>query len=82
MSMQTPFAAEIPAKTRRVVDPLLPQDSVYRLVATRLTRSKRRGVSRLYAAEGRPAVNLWYWPWYPCSNSLRSYQTEPQPRRL
>jgi hypothetical protein len=32
MSMQTPFAAEIPEETRRLVEPLLPEDNVYRLV--------------------------------------------------
>ena len=58
MSMQTPFAAEIPAKTRRVVDPLLPQDSVYRLVGNEIDQIlKDEEFLDLYAAEGRPAVN-------------------------
>ena len=36
MSMQTPFAVEIPEETRRLVEPLLAPDSVYRLVGNEI----------------------------------------------
>ncbi len=36
MSMQTPFTAEIPEETRRLVEPPLAADSVYRLVGNEI----------------------------------------------
>ena len=38
MSMQTPFAVEIPEETRRLVEPLLAADSLYRLVGNEIDR--------------------------------------------
>jgi transposase len=58
MSLQTPFAAEIPAETRRLVAPLLPADNVYRLVGNEIDQIiSDEDFSDLYATEGRPAVN-------------------------
>jgi len=58
MSLQTAFAAEIPAETRRLVDPLLPEDSVYRLVGNEIDQIiSDVDFLDLYAVEGRPAVN-------------------------
>lgn len=58
MSMQTPFAAEIPEETRRLVEPLLPADSVYRLVGNEIEQIiSDEDLVDMYANEGRPAVN-------------------------
>ena len=58
MSMQTPFATVIPEETRRVVDPLLPADSVYRLIGNEIDQIIRdEDFLDMYATEGRPAVN-------------------------
>jgi transposase len=58
MSMQTPFAARIPEETQRLVDPLLPADSVYRLVGNEIhSIIGDEDFLDMYAAEGRPAVN-------------------------
>jgi len=58
MSMQTPFAGEIPEETRRLVEPLLPADSVYRLVGNEIDKIiSDKDFLDLYASEGRPAVN-------------------------
>ena len=58
MSLQTSFATEIPAETRRLVDPLSPQYSVYRLAGNEIDQiiSDEEFVD-LYAMEGRLAVN-------------------------
>lgn len=58
MSMQTPFAAEVPEETRRLVDPLLPADSVYRRVGSEIDQIiSDEDFADMYAHEGRPAVN-------------------------
>jgi transposase len=58
MSMQTPFAAEIPEETRRLVEPLLAADSVYRLVGNEIDQIvSDEDFLDMYATEGRPAVN-------------------------
>jgi len=58
MSMQTPFAAEIPKETRRLVEPLLAADSVYRLVGNEIDQIvSDEDFLDMYATEGRPAVN-------------------------
>lgn len=58
MSMHTPFAAEIPEETRRVVEPLLPADSVYRLVGNEVDQMiNDQDFVDMYASKGRPAVN-------------------------
>jgi len=56
--MQTPFAAEIPEETRRLVEPLLAADSVYRLVGNEIDEViSDEDFLDMYATEGRPAVN-------------------------
>lgn len=58
MSMQTPFAAVIPEETRRLVEPLLPAGSVYRLVGNEIDQIiSDEDFLDMYATEGRPAVN-------------------------
>jgi transposase len=58
MSMQAPFAAEIPEETRRLVEPLLAADSVYRLVGNEIDEViSDEDFLDMYATEGRPAVN-------------------------
>lgn len=58
MSMQTPFAAEVPEETRRLVEPLLSEDSVYRLVGDEIEEIiDDEDFVDMYADEGRPAVN-------------------------
>jgi len=58
MSMQTPFAARIPDETRGLVGPLLPADSVYRLVGNEVDRIISDGdFLDMYAVEACPAVN-------------------------
>ena len=58
MSMQTPFATEIPEETQRLVRPLLPPESVHRLVGDEIDEILRdEDFVDMYAEEGRPAVN-------------------------
>jgi transposase len=58
MSMQTPFAAEIPEDTRRLVEPLLPAESLYRLIGNEIDQIiSDEDFIDMYATEGRPAVN-------------------------
>ena len=58
MSMQTPFAIEIPEETCRLVEPLLAADSVYRLVGNEIDQViGDEDFVDMYATEGRPAVN-------------------------
>ncbi len=58
MSVQTPFAAEVPEETRRLVEPLLAADSVYRLVGNQIEQIiSDEDFLDMYADEGRPAVN-------------------------
>ena len=58
MSMKRHFPAEIPEETRRIVEPLLGEDSVYRLIgqeAEQIVGDEE--FEAMYAEEGRPAVN-------------------------
>jgi len=58
MCLKTPFPQEIPAETRRVVEPLLKAGNLYRLVgqeAEHLVDEAR--LAQLYDTEGRPGVN-------------------------
>jgi transposase len=56
--MQTPFPAEIPEETRRLVEPLLSEKSVYRLIGAEIDRIiQDEDFIDMYAEEGRPAVN-------------------------
>lgn len=58
MSMRTLFAREIPEETRRLVEPLLSPDSVYRLVGNEVEQIiSDEDFVGMYAEEGRPAVN-------------------------
>ena len=58
MSMQTPFAAQIPEETRRLVEPPLAADSVYRLVGNEIDQIiGDEDFVDMHATEGRPAVN-------------------------
>jgi transposase len=58
MCMLTPFPTTIPEETRRLVEPLLPRDSVYRLVGAKIDEiMSDEDFIDLYAEEGRPAVN-------------------------
>ncbi len=58
MSMQTPFPAEIPEETRRLVEPLLSEKSVYRLIGAEINEIiQDEDFIEMYADEGRPAVN-------------------------
>ena len=58
MSMQTPFAVEIPEEAHRLVEPLLAADSVYRLVGNEIDQIMGdEDFLDMYATEGRPAVN-------------------------
>jgi transposase len=58
MSLKTAFPAEIPAATRALVEPLLSEGNVYRLIGQEaehmLGDEEFKG---MYAEEGRPAVN-------------------------
>ena len=58
MSMKTHFPAEIPEETRRIVEPLLGEDSVYRLVGQEAEQMVGdEEFEAMYAEEGRPGVN-------------------------
>jgi len=58
MSMQTPFAAEVPQETRRLVEPLQAADSVYRRVGIEMNQiTSDEDFLEMYATEGHPAVN-------------------------
>jgi transposase len=58
MCMLTPFPSTIPEQTRQLVEPLLPRDSVYRLVGAEIDEiMSDEDFIDLYAEEGRPAVN-------------------------
>jgi transposase len=58
MSLQTPFAAEIPEETRRLIEQLLTAGSVYRLVGNEIGQiASDEDSPDMYADEGRPAVN-------------------------
>jgi len=58
MSLQTPLAAEVPKETRRLVEPLLPAGSAYRLVGNETDQIiSDKDFLDMYAPEGRPAVN-------------------------
>ena len=57
MSLKVLFPAEIPPETRRVVEPLLSADSVYRLLGEALDQIVRDAdFAAMYATDGRPAV--------------------------
>ena len=58
MSLKTRFPAEIPEATRVLVEPLLAEDSVYRLIAQEVEQMVGdEAFEDMYAEEGRPAVN-------------------------
>lgn len=58
MSLKTRFPAEIPEATRVLVEPLLAEDSVYRLIAEEVEQMVGdEAFEDMYAEEGRPAVN-------------------------
>jgi transposase len=58
MSLKTPFPVEVPEATRELVEPLLPEGSVYRLVGQQANRFlSDEHLAVMYADEGRPAVN-------------------------
>ena len=58
MPLRTPFAAEIQEETRRLVEPLLTADSVYRLVGNEIDQLiSDEDIVETYATEERPAVN-------------------------
>jgi len=58
MSLRDPFPAEVPEETAQLVEPLLADDSVYRLVAGCVDEflSDEQFI-KLYANEGRPGIN-------------------------
>jgi transposase len=58
VSLKTPFPAEIPEETRRLVAPLLSEDSVYRLIGQEAGEMVGdEEFTDMYAEDGRPAVN-------------------------
>jgi transposase len=58
MSLKTRFPAEIPEATRVLVEPLLAEDSVYRLIAQEVEQMVGdEAFEDMYAEEGRPAIN-------------------------
>jgi transposase len=58
MSLKEPFPEEVPEDTARLVEPLLPADSVYRLVAECVDEFLSDDqFTELYAEEGRPGIN-------------------------
>ncbi|MBN1963357.1 MAG: transposase [Anaerolineae bacterium] len=58
MSLKTTFPAEIPEDTRRLAEPLMAADSVYRLVGQTADEFiDEAQLAKLYAVEGRGAVN-------------------------
>lgn len=58
MSLKDPFPSEVPAETAQLVEPLLPPDSVYRVVAECADDFlSDEDFVELYADEGRPGIN-------------------------
>jgi transposase len=58
MSLKTRFPAEIPEATRALVEPLLAEDSVYRLIGEEVEHMVGdEEFEAMYAEDGRPAVN-------------------------
>jgi len=58
MSLKDPFPEKVPEETVRIVEPLLPDDSVYRLVAECVDEFLSDDqFMELYADEGRPGIN-------------------------
>ena len=58
MSMKTHFPSEIPEETRQIVEPLLEEDSVYRLIGQEAEQIVGdEAFEAMYAEDGRPAVN-------------------------
>jgi transposase len=58
MSLKDPFPREIPEETAYLVGPLLPGDSVYRLVAECIDEFlSDEQFAELYAEDGRPGIN-------------------------
>ncbi len=58
MSLKTRFPTEIPEATRALVEPLLAEDSVYRLIGQEVEQMVKDGeFEAMYAEDGRPAVN-------------------------
>jgi transposase len=58
MSLKTEFPKAIPDETRRVVEPLLCEDNIYRLVGQEIEQMLDEAVlAEMYDAEGRPAIN-------------------------
>jgi transposase len=58
MSLKTHFPEEIPEETRRLVEPLLSEDSVYRLIGQEAEQMVGdEEFEDMYADEGRPGVN-------------------------
>lgn len=58
MCLKTRFPAEIPEETRTLVEPLLAEESVYRLIGQEVDQMVVDGeFEDLYAEDGRPAVN-------------------------
>src|ERR1051326_6925434 len=58
MSYTTPFPAEIPETTRILVEPLLAEDSVYRLIGQEVEAMVGDpSFEDMYAEDGRPAIN-------------------------
>jgi transposase len=58
MCLKTSFPQEIPAETRRVVDPLLKTGNLYRLVGQEAEQLvDEASLAQLYDEEGRPGVN-------------------------
>jgi transposase len=58
MSLKTRFPTEIPEATRALVEPLLAEESVYRLIGQEVEQMVGdEEFETMYAEEGRPAVN-------------------------
>lgn len=58
MSLKEQFPSEIPKETKQLVDPLLSQDSVYRLLGQQVTAIlSDADFVEMYGEEGRPAIN-------------------------
>lgn len=58
MSLKNPFPEDVPQETVQIVEPLLPDDSVYRLVAECVDEFLGdEQFAGLYADDGRPGIN-------------------------
>ncbi len=58
MSLKTEFPKAIPEETRQVVEPLLSEDNVYRLIGQEIEQMLDEAVlAEMYDEEGRPAIN-------------------------